>query len=49
MRRFNPGGELPAERAKTVAEEAKKDTLVPTDQKLNKLRQADKQLQELER
>ena len=42
-------GELPAERARTLAEEAKKETLVPTDQKLDKLRQEDKKIEDLER
>lgn len=43
------GGELPTERARTVAEVSKKDTVVPTDQKLDKLREMDKKMQDLER
>src|SRR5271170_2602999 len=41
-------GELPTERAKTVAE-ASKDQLQPTDQKLAKLREMDKKMEDLER
>ena len=42
-------GEPPVERAKTLADEAKKETLVPNDQKPDKLRQDDKKLEDLER
>jgi len=41
-------GELPTERAKTVAE-ASKDQLQPTDQKLAKLREMDKKMEDMER
>jgi HEAT repeat protein len=42
-------GELPTERAKTVAEASGKQQLVPTDQKLSKLREMDKKMEEQER
>jgi HEAT repeat protein len=40
-------GEMPTERAKTVAANTK--GTLPTDQKLNKLREMDKKLSDLER
>jgi hypothetical protein len=42
-------GELPTERAKTVAEASTKQQLQPTDQKLAKLREMDKKLEDQER
>ena len=43
-------GELPTERAKTVAEASgKQEKLVPTDQKLSKLREMDKKMEDAER
>src|SRR5271167_127925 len=42
-------GELPTERAKTVAQASTKQQLEPTDQKLAKLREMDKKMEDLER
>jgi HEAT repeat protein len=42
-------GELPTERAKTVAEASNKQQLEPTDQKLAKLREMDKKMEDMER
>jgi hypothetical protein len=42
-------GELPTERAKTVAEASNKQQLVPTDQKLAKLREMDRKMEDMER
>jgi HEAT repeat protein len=42
-------GELPTERAKTVADDSTKKVVEPTDQKLAKLREMDQKLHDLER
>jgi len=42
-------GELPTERAKTLAEVSTKSQIQPTDQKLAKLREMDKKMEDLER
>ncbi len=42
-------GELPTERVKNIAADSTKDQLQPTDQKLNKIREMDKKMQDAER
>src|SRR5258708_3251979 len=42
-------GELPTERIKAVASDSSKEKLQPTDQKLDKIREMDKKLQDAER
>ena len=42
-------GELPTERIKAVASDSTKEKLQPTDQKLNKIREMDKKMQDAER
>jgi HEAT repeats len=42
-------GELPTERVKNIAADSTKDQLQPTDQKLNKIRELDKKMQDSER
>jgi hypothetical protein len=42
-------GELPTERIKAVASDSSKEKLQPTDQKLNKIRELDKKMQDAER